>query len=123
MAKPKTSPQPNELQHETDFGRGEIKDNALKAVVTSQLFRTRVVKAKKGRGSFSRKMKHRGKEPYSKFSLMWILNRAFLLMLIFIKLFKFNCLVLVKHSYLTLCWLAFFLKLDAEKYQISTKTY
>ncbi|HHF2919810.1 TPA: alternative ribosome-rescue factor A [Vibrio diabolicus] len=78
MAKPKTNPQPNELQHETDFGRGEIKDNALKAVVTSQLFRTRVVKAKKGKGSFSRKMKHRGKEPYSKFSLMWILNRAFL---------------------------------------------
>ena len=35
MAKLKTSPQPNELQHETDFGRGEIKDNALKAVVYS----------------------------------------------------------------------------------------
>ncbi|HHF2970392.1 ribosome alternative rescue factor ArfA [Vibrio sp. HS-50-1] len=77
MAKRKISPQPSGSQHETDFGRGEIKDNALKAVVTSQLFRTRVVKAKKGKGSFSRKMKHRGKEPYSKFSPMWILNRAF----------------------------------------------
>ncbi|MDG2744446.1 alternative ribosome rescue factor ArfA, partial [Vibrio parahaemolyticus] len=48
-----------------------------KAVVTSQLFQIRVVKAKKGKGSFSRKMKHRGKEPYSKFSPRWILNRAF----------------------------------------------
>ncbi|MBY8028699.1 ribosome alternative rescue factor ArfA [Vibrio fluvialis] len=51
---------------ETEFGRGTIKDNALKAVVTSQLFRQQVEKAKKGKGSFSRKMKHRGKEPYSK---------------------------------------------------------
>ncbi|BCB45018.1 hypothetical protein VagYM19_41480 [Vibrio alginolyticus] len=123
MAKPKTSPQPNELQHETDFGRGEIKDNALKAVVTSQLFRTRVVKAKKGKGSFSRKMKHRGKEPYSKFSPMWILNRAFLLKLVFIKLFKFNGLVLVKSLLSHLVLASFLLKLDAEKYQISTKTY
>ncbi|HHF3269711.1 MULTISPECIES: alternative ribosome-rescue factor A [Vibrio] len=110
MAKPKTNPQPNELQHETDFGRGEIKDNALKAVVTSQLFRTRVVKAKKGKGSFSRKMKHRGKEPYSKFSPMWILNRAFLLMLVFIKLFKFNGLVLVKSLLSHLILASFLLK-------------
>ncbi len=51
---------------DTEFGRGVVKDNALKAVVTSQLFRQRVEKAKKGKGSFSRKMKHRGKEPYSK---------------------------------------------------------
>ncbi len=56
---------PNEVI-DTEFGRGEIKDNALKAVVTSQLFRQRVEKAKKGKGSFSRKMKHKGKEPYSK---------------------------------------------------------
>ena len=50
---------------EADFGRGVIKDNALKAVVTSQLFRTRVVKAKKGKGSFKRKNKHSGRESYS----------------------------------------------------------
>ncbi|MBC7006768.1 ribosome alternative rescue factor ArfA [Photobacterium sp. BZF1] len=50
---------------ETDFGRGVIKDNALKAVVTSQLFKTRVVKAKKGKGSFQRKGKHAGRESYS----------------------------------------------------------
>lgn len=69
MAKLKASPQSIEFQHDTEFGRGKIKDNALKAVVTSQLFKTRIVNAKKGKGSFSRKMKHRGKEPYSKFSL------------------------------------------------------
>lgn len=50
MAKAKCNPQPNEFNKDTEFGRGEIKDNALKAVVTSQLFRTRVVKAKKGKG-------------------------------------------------------------------------
>ena len=40
MAKNKSNPQSNELVQDTEFGRGEIKDNALKAVVTSQLFRT-----------------------------------------------------------------------------------
>ncbi|BCL73116.1 hypothetical protein TUMSATVNIG1_50880 [Vibrio nigripulchritudo] len=59
-----TSDQSEVLQHE--HGRGVIQDNALKAVVTSELFRTRVVKAKKGKGSFNRKNKHKGKEPYSK---------------------------------------------------------
>lgn len=68
MAKLKSNPQLNECCRDTEFGRGEIKDNALKAVVTSQLFKTRVVQAKKGKGSFRRKMKHKGKEPYSKFS-------------------------------------------------------
>lgn len=52
--------------HEHELGRGVIQDNALKALVTSQLFKTRVVKAKKGKGSFNRKMKHRGKEPGAK---------------------------------------------------------
>ncbi len=52
--------------YDTEFGRGQINDNALKAVVTSTLFKQRVEKAKKGKGSFSRKMKHKGKEPYSK---------------------------------------------------------
>ncbi|RJE77722.1 ribosome alternative rescue factor ArfA [Pseudoalteromonas citrea] len=44
--------------------RGEIKDNALKALVTSPLFKTKVEKAKKGKGSFKRKAKHSGQEPY-----------------------------------------------------------
>lgn len=38
-----------------EHGRGEVQDNALKALVTSNLFRTRVVKAKKGKGSYNRK--------------------------------------------------------------------
>ncbi|MEN3159423.1 ribosome alternative rescue factor ArfA [Alkalimonas sp. NCh-2] len=36
-------------------GRGEIRDNAMKALVTSKVFQTRVVKAKKGKGSYQRK--------------------------------------------------------------------
>lgn len=47
-----TKKQP-QLAHQHE--RGTITDNALKAVVTSKLFTTRVVKAKKGKGSYSRK--------------------------------------------------------------------
>ncbi|MGR5366925.1 alternative ribosome-rescue factor A [Photobacterium damselae] len=47
-----------------DHGRGEIKGNALAALVTSRLFRCKSEKAKKGRGSYSRRAKHIGKEPY-----------------------------------------------------------
>ncbi len=47
-----------------DCGRGSIKDNYLAALVTSKVYRTQVVKAKKGKGAFSRKQKHRGQEPY-----------------------------------------------------------
>ena len=39
----------------TEHGRGEIRDNAIKALVTSKVFQTRVVKAKKGKGSYQRK--------------------------------------------------------------------
>lgn len=53
-------------EHQLDVGRGQIRDNALKAMVTSKLYRARVEKAKKGKGSFKRNMKHKGKEPYSK---------------------------------------------------------
>lgn len=49
-----------------EVGRGAVKDNALKMIVTSKLYKTRVEKAKKGKGSFTRKAKHQGKEPYSK---------------------------------------------------------
>ena len=67
MAKkhPNQGGQIGSLQSNLDVGRGEIKENALKAIVTSELFKLRVEKAKKGKGSFSRKMKHKGKEPYS----------------------------------------------------------
>ncbi|MCP4325344.1 MAG: ribosome alternative rescue factor ArfA, partial [Alteromonadales bacterium] len=33
-------------------------------LVTSKVYKLQVVKAKKGKGSFSRKNKHQGKEPY-----------------------------------------------------------
>lgn len=39
----------------TDHQRGDIRDNAYAALVTSVIFRSRVVKAKKGKGSYSRK--------------------------------------------------------------------
>lgn len=57
---------PEETDIQVDVGRGQIKDNALKAMVTSKLYRARVEKAKKGKGSFRRNSKHKGKEPYSK---------------------------------------------------------
>lgn len=45
------------LEHEN--GRGTITDNALKAVVTSPLFRMRTEKPKKGKGSYNRKTANR----------------------------------------------------------------
>lgn len=39
----------------TDHQRGEIRDNALAALVTSVLFRSRCEKPKKGKGAYSRK--------------------------------------------------------------------
>ena len=51
-------------QHRHDHQRGDIKDNALKALVTSPLFKTKVEKSKKGKGSYQRKAKHQGQEPY-----------------------------------------------------------
>lgn len=41
-------------QTAVEHGRGEIRDNALKALVTGPLFRMRVVKAKKGKGAYQR---------------------------------------------------------------------
>jgi alternative ribosome-rescue factor len=46
---------------QTDIGRGSIKDNFLAALVTSKMYKLRIVKAKKGKGSFQRKEKHKGK--------------------------------------------------------------
>jgi alternative ribosome-rescue factor len=51
-------------QHE--LHRGEIKDNAIKAIVTSVLFKSKVEKPKKGKGSYQRISKHKGREPYLK---------------------------------------------------------
>lgn len=38
--------------------RGEIKESAVKAILHDTLFRQRVEKPKKGRGSYSRKAKY-----------------------------------------------------------------
>ena len=53
-------------QLDLEVGRGIIRENALKTIVTSKLFKVRVEHAKKGKGSFKRNTKHKGKEPYSK---------------------------------------------------------
>ncbi|MGY4674456.1 alternative ribosome-rescue factor A [Ursidibacter arcticus] len=41
--------------------RGEIKESAVKALVTDKLFRTRVERNRKGKGSYQRNAKHRHK--------------------------------------------------------------
>lgn len=77
MAKHKTRPEP---QHE--FGRGDIMDNALKAAVTSPLFRTRTESAKKGKGAFQRKQRnqkgqaHKGFAPFDFFMGGYLLGLA-----------------------------------------------
>ena len=52
------------VQKQADLARGTINHSALGALVTSKIFCMRVVKAKKGKGSFTRKTKHSGKECY-----------------------------------------------------------
>ena len=47
-----------------NIGRGKIKDNFLAALITSNLYKMQVVKAKKGKGSYQRKTKHKGQESY-----------------------------------------------------------
>jgi alternative ribosome-rescue factor len=47
-----------------DLGRGTIKDNFLKALVTSKVYKMQVVQAKKGKGSYQRKAKNVRRESY-----------------------------------------------------------
>jgi len=54
----------NCVHKQSDLARGTINHSALAALVTSKFFCMRVVKAKKGKGSFNRKAKHSGKECY-----------------------------------------------------------
>lgn len=49
---------------DTETGRGIIRNNHLAALVTSRVFRAQVVKAKKGKGTYQRKDKHKGRESY-----------------------------------------------------------
>lgn len=57
------------LPHEHQ--RGAIQDNMLKAVITSPLFRTRVVKAKKGKGSYNRHDK-KGRQSQDSAPFCWL---------------------------------------------------
>ncbi|MBV1921014.1 MAG: ribosome alternative rescue factor ArfA [Pseudomonadales bacterium] len=65
MSKKTNSPSPAP-QAEVETGRGVIRDNALAALVTSKIYRSQVVKAKKGKGSYLRKQKFnkKGRESY-----------------------------------------------------------
>ena len=49
---------------ECDLGRGVVKDNFLAALVTSKRYQQQIVSAKKGKGSYQRKQKHKGQESY-----------------------------------------------------------
>lgn len=52
-------------------GRGEIKESAVKALVTDKLFRSRVERNRKGKGSYQRNAKHRkGENPFKKVCLI-----------------------------------------------------
>lgn len=46
--------------NQIDIGRGVIQDDFLAAIVTSKMYKMQIVKAKKGKGSFQRKEKHKG---------------------------------------------------------------
>ncbi|TDQ56814.1 stalled ribosome alternative rescue factor ArfA [Mesocricetibacter intestinalis] len=41
--------------------RGQIKDNAIQALLHDRLFRQRIERKRKGKGSYQRKAKHAGK--------------------------------------------------------------
>ena len=73
------------LPHEHQ--RGAIQDNMLKAVITSPLFRTRVVKAKKGKGSYSRKDKYdkKGRQSQDFAPFCWLF---FCQYLVFVQTFR-----------------------------------
>ena len=67
-----------ESEQVVELGRGKIRDNALKALVTSKLYQSKVEVPKKGKGSFKRKTKHKGREPYSNITFHQLrLNRTF----------------------------------------------
>ncbi|KAE9539188.1 ribosome alternative rescue factor ArfA [Ursidibacter maritimus] len=51
----------NAQSAEYDLQRGEIKESAVKALVTDRLFRTRVERNRKGKDSYQRNAKHRHK--------------------------------------------------------------
>lgn len=69
--------------------KGQIKDNAIEALLYDPLFRQRVEKNKKGKGSYQRKEKHAGREASGKKVINFFTTGLLLL-----KLFKNDCFVL-----------------------------
>jgi domain of unknown function len=47
-----------------EINKGEIKDNALKAMLLSNLYKHKVEKKLKGKGSYTRKAKHRNSDVF-----------------------------------------------------------
>ena len=60
----KRSQKPLQNKERTETGKGQIKHNALAALVTSKVYRAQVVKARKGKGSYQRKNRNQGREPF-----------------------------------------------------------
>lgn len=62
MLKKKLNNQGRIMKHQ--HNKGKIKDNALKALVRSDLFKHKVFKNKKGKGSYNRTKNKAHYEPY-----------------------------------------------------------
>ena len=66
MANKKIHHEPSSVKDEQGsvtyrHNRGVIKDNAIQALLHDRLFRQRIEKKRKGKGSYQRKAKHAGK--------------------------------------------------------------
>ncbi|AWF34942.1 alternative ribosome-rescue factor A [Klebsiella oxytoca] len=72
--------------------KGQIKDNAIEALLHDPLFRQRVEKNKKGKGSYQRKAKHAGRD-VREASGKKVIN-FFTTGLLVLKPFKSDCSVL-----------------------------
>lgn len=55
------------MKSRIEHGRGQVKDNAMAALVTSKVYRSTTEKPKKGTGSFKRQAKHKGRDLRSYF--------------------------------------------------------
>ncbi|MCK3656987.1 hypothetical protein A4G19_15100 [Pasteurellaceae bacterium Macca] len=52
--------------------RGEIQESAIKALVTDKLFRPRIERNKKGKGSYQRRGKHvKAESPFKNICMKW----------------------------------------------------
>lgn len=72
--------------------KGQIKDNAIEALLHDPLFRQRVEKNKKGKGSYQRKEKHAGRNGREASGKK--VNNFFTTGLLLLKLLTDDCFVL-----------------------------